>query len=277
MMHNAKARWRLRAAGGVGAWSALLAGAAGPAWAQASNAGGAAQAQSIWELTVRGGFMMIPIALCSLIGLAVVAERLIALRKRSVIPEGFVRGLDKAIAEDASPERALAYCRKRPSPLASVIAAGVRRVGEPIERLERAIEEAGEREALRLRKRLRALAVIASVAPLMGLLGTVFGMISAFQTVAMAPEALGRTEMLAGGIYQALTTTAAGLLVAIPALICHHWISAKIEGLVAEIDRAAAKFVEEHAPALSPALSGFSDSSSTSVDGAATRAAAHVA
>jgi len=100
---------------------------------------------------------------------------------------------------------------------------------------------------LKLRKYLRVLAVIASIAPLMGLLGTIFGMIQAFQTVAASGSALGRTEMLAMGIYQAMITTAAGLLVAIPVLIAYHWIVAKIERLVMEIDQMTVEFIEAHA------------------------------
>jgi len=210
-----------------------------------------AAALSIWDLIVRGGPMMIPIGLCSLVMLAIATERTIALRKRNVIPPGFFTGLDKILRSDnASAIQALRYCKKRSSPVANVIAAGVRRLSEPIERVERAIEEEGEREALGLRRRLRGLAVIASISPLIGLLGTVLGMISAFQTIAASPDAMGQTSMFAGGIYEALITTAAGLLVAIPAFILHHWLASKIERLIVEIDRIAARFLETYAAAL---------------------------
>jgi biopolymer transport protein ExbB len=88
------------------------------------------------------------------------------------------------------------------------------------------------------------LQVIGAIAPLLGLLGTIFGMIQAFQTVATSAEALGKTELLAKGIYEAMVTTAAGLLVAIPSVIGYHWISAKIETLVAEMDRICVDLVE---------------------------------
>gem|GEM_PF-6921181 len=121
---------------------------------------------------------------------------------------------------------------------------------EPIDLLERHIQEEGEREVIKLRRFLRSLSVIAAIAPLMGLLGTIFGMIKAFQTVATSGEALGKAEMLATGIYEAMITTAAGLLVAIPALIAYHWISSKIEHHVTEIDRVTCDFVEEYATIL---------------------------
>jgi biopolymer transport protein ExbB len=142
---------------------------------------------------------------------------------------------------------ALEFCRRHPSPVSHVIAAGIRRLGEPIDLLEKHIEDAGEREAMKLRRFLRVLSVIAAVSPLLGLLGTIFGMITAFQTVAASAEALGKTELLARGIYEAMITTAAGLIVAIPSLVFYHWISARIDRLVMEIDHLCVEFVEEHA------------------------------
>ena len=97
-----------------------------------------------------------------------------------------------------------------------------------------------------MRKYLRVLSVIAAVTPLLGLLGTIMGMIRAFQTVATSAEALGRTELLAQGIYEAMITTAAGLSVAIPVLIVYHWISGKVERLVADLDLDVTDFVERH-------------------------------
>ena len=99
---------------------------------------------------------------------------------------------------------------------------------------------------------MRALSIIAAITPLLGLLGTIFGMIRAFQTVAMSGEALGKAELLAEGIYEAMVTTAAGLLVAIPAMICYHWLSARIERLASELDRAAVDFVATYAEPVSP-------------------------
>ena len=204
--------------------------------------------QSIWDFIVKGGVMMIPIGICSLIALAVIVERFISLRRAKVIPPDFVPGLNGTLrAGGASRSAALEHCRENDSPIARIFATAIRRLDEPLEVLERNIEHAGEREVFKLRKYLRVLAVIASVAPLMGLLGTIFGMIDAFQTVAGSGEALGRTELLARGIYEALITTAAGLTVAIPALIGYHWISAKIDRLVGEIDVTTVEFVEEHA------------------------------
>ncbi|MCH8804615.1 MAG: MotA/TolQ/ExbB proton channel family protein [Planctomycetes bacterium] len=215
------------------------------------NAGQAAEAveiQSIWDFVTKGGPMMIPIGIASLVALAVIVERFVSLRRRKVIPPGFLPSLRSALNDGSgNANRALEFCKTNGSPVANVFAAGIKRLHEPVALLEKHIGDAGEREVFKLRKNVRVLSVIASVAPLLGLLGTIFGMITAFQTVAMSAEALGKTELLAKGIYEAMITTAAGLSVAIPALIGHHWISAKIEHLVTEIDQMTVDFVEEFA------------------------------
>ena len=206
-----------------------------------------AQIQSVWDFILKGGPMMIPIALCSFIALTVIVERLVSLRRRNVVPPDFLSGLKAAMKigeEDRS--KAISHCQANDSPLASILAAGVRRLSEPVELLEKHIQEAGERAVVGLRKNLRALSVIGSICPLLGLLGTIFGMIKAFQTVATSGEALGKTELLAEGIYQAMITTAAGLLVAIPVIIAYHLIAGKIDRLMNEMDEMTIEFVEEY-------------------------------
>ncbi len=206
------------------------------------------QIQSIWDFMVKGGPIMVPIGACSLVALAVIVERCISLRRGRVIPPTFMDELKRRLNGTNDREAALDCCESSGSPLAEILAAGIRRLSEPIESLERHIESAGERVVFKLRKHMRSLSVIGSICPLLGLLGTIFGMIDAFQTVAGSAEALGRTELLAGGIYEAMITTAAGLIVAIPVIIAYHWLSAKIDHLVAEIDRIAIAFVEEFGP-----------------------------
>ena len=213
---------------------------------EAAEAASSVEIESMWDFVLKGGVMMIPIGLCSLIALTVIVERFVSLRRRKIIPQTFLPGLKKELNGSVRhPVAAIEYCRRDGSPVANVFAAGLRRIAGPIEVLERHIQEAGQREVLKLRKYLRVLSVIAAVSPLMGLLGTIFGMISAFQTVATSADALGKTEMLAGGIYEAMITTAAGLVVAIPALIFYHWLSAKVQKLVMDIDEMTVDFVEE--------------------------------
>ncbi len=213
----------------------------------------AAAVRSIWDFVVKGGPMMIPIGLCSLAALTVVIERLLSLRRSNIIPPNFLQGLKKTLDDDGNDRReAIEYCRDDGSPIANLFAAGIKKLGEPTELLEKRIEEAGEREVFKLRKYLRLLSVIASIAPLMGLLGTIFGMIIAFQTVATSGEALGKAELLAKGIYQAMITTAAGLMLAIPVLVAYHFFSAKIERLINEMDRMTVDFVEDYVESRRP-------------------------
>ena len=229
-----------------GLWTAVLgqtpAGPVGEIDAAATT-----QIQSIWDFVLKGGPMMIPIGLCSLVALTVIVERLTSLRRRNVVPPDFLPGL-KALLKNGDDDRskALAHCKASGTPLAQVFSTAIKRLSEPVEVLERHVQDAGQRAVVGMRKYLRSLSVIASICPLMGLLGTIFGMIKAFQTVAGSAEALGKTELLAEGIYQAMITTAAGLLVAIPVIIAYHWISARIDRLVAEMDRITVEFVEQY-------------------------------
>ena len=214
--------------------------------AQSSDGAEAVQIQSVWDFVTKGGIVMIPIGICSFVAVAVFIERLISLRRSAIIPATFLPGLKKILRKDPTDKtKAIAYCRKNASPVANVFAAGIKKLDGSIESIQQRIDEAGQREVLKLRRFLRVLSVIASVTPLMGLLGTIFGMIKAFQTVAISPDALGKTALLATGIYEAMITTAAGLSVAIPVLIAYHVISAKVDRLVMDIDLMSVEFLEE--------------------------------
>ena len=205
----------------------------------------AMKVQSIWDFILKGGPTMIPIGLCSFVALTIIVERLLSLRRQHVIPPGLVPDVTRMLDDNGDDRTAaIELCTNNGSPFATVLAAAIKRLNDPIELLERHIRDAGERAVFALRKNLRGLSVIASIAPLLGLLGTIFGMINAFQTVATSGDALGRTELLATGIYQAMITTAAGLLVAIPVLVAYHWLSARVERLVAEMDRVTVAFLE---------------------------------
>lgn len=221
--------------------------------AQAPPAGAepdSAAVQSVWDFVVKGGPMMVPLGVCSLLALAVIVERLFSLRRSQVLPADFLGGLKDTLKDNpANYDRALAYCRQHPCPIAQVLMAGLKHFSKTTEVIEKHVEEAGQRVVTRLRKYLRFLSVVAAIAPLMGLLGTILGMIKAFQTVSVSAGALGKTEQMATGIYEALITTAAGLLIAIPVLIAYHFLSARIEGLVLDMDQKTVEFLEEHGPA----------------------------
>ncbi|MBL7133157.1 MAG: MotA/TolQ/ExbB proton channel family protein, partial [Phycisphaerae bacterium] len=177
-----------------------------------------AEKMTLFELLLMGRWFMLPIGLCSLLGLAIVIERLAALRHSAVVPRGFLDGL-KRVFRDTRDDRpkALDYCRGRDCPIGRVIAAGIARFSKGQEIVERAMEDAGTAEIQKLRRHLQMLFGVAGASPMLGLLGTVWGMIEAFQTASV--KGLGQAEHLATGIYKALVTTFAGLVVAIPALM----------------------------------------------------------
>jgi len=227
-------------------WSAAVLAQTGFGQAAEAGAPTATQVGSVWDFLIKGGPMMIPIGLCSLVALAVIVERLVTLRRASVIPPGFLEGVRSRFRESPDdPDEAMQYCREDGSPIANIFLAGLKKLGTGAPQRDKAVEEAGARELFNLRKYLRMLSVVAALAPVMGLLGTVFGMIKAFQTVAVSGEALGKTELLARGIYEALITTAAGLMLAIPVLVAFHWLSARIERLLHEMDRITVDFFDE--------------------------------
>ena len=215
------------------------------------------QPDSVFGLAVRGGVMMIPIAICSLIVVTVVLERLSVLRVRRIVPPTFEEELHRTINARGA-DAGEAMCDADGSPIARTIAAGLRSLPLGHDVVERQLASAGETEVHTLRKWLRSLSVIAAVAPLLGLTGTIFGMIRAFQTVASSGESLGKAELLAGGIYEAMISTAAGLLVAIPTIVLYHYLSARIERSARELDRVAVGFVQRYAlglPAATPTAS----------------------
>lgn len=200
------------------------------------------QVHSAFDFLMKGGWPMIPIGICSLVAMAIIVERALVLRRGRVVPKSFVNRLMQTAGDR---QRSLELCRKDGSPIARILEVAVRRAGEPQELLERHVEEAGGREIVSLRHRMRLLSSLPQVSTMLGLLGTVFGMIHTFTAVASTSEALGKTETLAKGIYEAWTCTAAGLMVAIPVLIAYHWLMGKIDALVADVDNTAVEFIEQ--------------------------------
>jgi len=183
-----------------------------------------------------GGPLMMPIGICSFALLVFVFERTIALRRGRVIPRPFVRRFLEQIREGQLDRDAAAeLCENNGSPVAAVFAAAVNKWGRPAVEVEQAIIDEGERVTNGLRRYLRLFNGISTISPLLGLLGTVLGMIRAFNAIATA-DAMGRPELLAAGISQALLTTAAGLTVAIPALIAYLFFVGRVDRLIIDID-----------------------------------------
>ncbi|QDV10428.1 Biopolymer transport protein ExbB [Rosistilla oblonga] len=180
----------------------------------------------VLSLISKGGIFMIPIGAMSLLVVTLGAERLFALRRGRMVPSALRRKLEMLAdpIDTFDPEVAYQACRRHPSPTARVVASALLRTGRPLAEIERTAAEAAQREADRLAGPIRWLYLATAITPLMGLLGTVWGMIRAFHDTTQLAAGQNKAEYLAEGIYVALVTTLAGLIVAIPAaILAHHF------------------------------------------------------
>lgn len=182
-------------------------------------------------------------AIASIIAVWSAIERLVMLRRRRVIPRAFVdRFLMHLRTGRMEKIEAITVCQQNRSPVADVFLHGVRKWGKSSVEIEQAVIDGGEREVSLLKKRLRVLNGVATITPLIGLLGTVIGMIQAFNDIATA-DAMGQAQQLARGIAMALLTTATGLFIAIPALTAYMYLAGRIDSLVLEMDRLGQELV----------------------------------
>jgi biopolymer transport protein ExbB len=182
---------------------------------------------------VRGGPIMYPILACSVIGLAVFLERLAFLRRKHLLPERFVRGVTRAW-ERGEFEAAWRLCQQQDVPLARILRAGLRKVKEGPQEVERAVEVTGSHEAGVLEANLRFLGAISNIAPMLGFLGTVTGLITAFNVIAV--QGTGDPKLMADGVSEALITTEFGLFIGIPALGAYHYLRGKVDRLLHEME-----------------------------------------
>ncbi len=190
------------------------------------------------DLALKGGVLMIPITGMSILTVLFGVERLLGLRRRKVLPAELTDGLRRLAGQRTGfdPRQAYRLVQHYPSAGANVVRAMLLKVGRPLTEVEQAIAEAKEREADRLYSNVRFLSLAAGITPLLGLLGTVQGMIQAFFVTAHLPTGVNKAESLAQGIYVALVTTFAGLCVAIPASIMAHYFEGRIQKLLRELD-----------------------------------------
>ncbi len=210
--------------------------------AESSNVSTDSAPLSLYELFKSGGLLMIPISIMSILVLAVGFERFWGLRKGAVLPRKLCHNVDVQVSAKADPRAIYALCKKNRSAFAKVIQAALFKAGRPMSEVNETIRNAKEDEANRLYCRVRFLVLAAAVTPLIGLLGTVVGMIQAFMATA-STTGIQKAEMLSQGIYLALVTTCAGLIVAIPAAILAHWYEGKIQKLFYRMDRQLVNFI----------------------------------
>jgi biopolymer transport protein ExbB len=198
------------------------------------------------DILISGGPVMIPLGILSMVALAIIIERLWMLRSRNFLQPATVQTLSGLLASNKF-RGAVDYCRRHPGPFTGLVTALVENRQAPYDELKQILEDTGRLELMGLQRGLPALATIVAGAPLLGLLGTVIGMIKIFAVVATAGS--GITEQLSSGISQALITTATGLVIAIPALFTHSYLESRAVGILSDIEAQILDFlhlVREH-------------------------------
>ncbi len=193
------------------------------------------------DFFMKGGYVMYPIMFCSVIALAIVIERFWNLRETKVIPKDFFARI-KGLLLEGHINEALSICSKSNKPIAKIIEAGIMKYYFGRDEIKEAIEDAGRHEIAFLEKYLNLLSMIASIEPLLGLLGTVTGMIKVFNV--LSSGGIGKAEELAGGIGEALITTAAGLSIAIPLVVFHSVFSDRADRLILKMEKSSMELTE---------------------------------
>jgi len=187
----------------------------------------------MWEMILAGRYMMIPIGLASLVGLTVIIERLLVLQKPRLIKPEVAGAVDSmAASQELTVVRDI--CERHPGPFASIVISGLDHADNDWTIIRDVLQETGRQEANKLTRRLGVLETVAAVSPLLGLLGTVVGMIRVFATI--SASGLSSPEVLSTGISEAMVTTAAGLIVGIPSLVAYNWLNGRADSIIFELE-----------------------------------------
>jgi biopolymer transport protein ExbB len=215
---------------------------------QANNAAEAAGVEpteisiSIYELVLKGGWIMAILGVFSIIAIYIFIERYFTLNKAAREDRNFMNNI-KDFIKGGKVDSALALCKSNKSPISRMIEKGLMRIGRPLNDINAAIENVGKLEVSRLEKNVAGLATIAGAAPMLGFLGTVIGMIIAFYDMSMAGNNID-ISLLSTGIYQAMITTVGGLIVGIIAYVCYNILVAKVEKLVYVLEAKSSEFMD---------------------------------
>jgi biopolymer transport protein ExbB len=193
------------------------------------------------EIFQKGGPLMYPILLCSVLALAIFFERVWTLFRLGMGTIAMVREVESLVRKNRI-EEAVIVCQRTGTPLARILVSALRSAGRPREQIKTIVEEVGGREAAPLERYLGLLGTIATISPLLGLLGTVLGMIEAFTII--SAQGGGTPATLGGGISKALITTAAGLTVAIPTILLHKYLTSRVDRMVLEMEEYSLNMID---------------------------------
>ena len=197
---------------------------------------------SALDLAMKGGPLMIPIAICSVVAIYILFERIMTINKAGKSPASFMDKIkDMVVRGDVNGARTL--CSQYDTPIARMIEKGLSRIGSPLKNIEASIENMAKIELFKLEKNLSVLATIAGAAPMMGFLGTVLGMVQAFISIAQEEGTIS-PKLLSNGIYEAMITTVAGLIVGIIAYLSYNFLVTRVSKLVHKMEYSSIEFME---------------------------------
>jgi biopolymer transport protein ExbB len=196
---------------------------------------------SLWDLTLKGGWLMVPIAIMAVVAVYIFFERYFAIKKAAQFENNFIDRIRDYIHEGKI-DAASNLCRSTDRPVARMVEKGIKRLGRPIKEIEDSIEIVGKFEVYNLEKNLVTLGVIAGIAPMIGFIGTIAGVINIFFKISLANNiSIG---LISTGLYQKMVCSAAGLLVGIIAYIFYHWLNVMIEKVVHKLELNAMNFID---------------------------------
>jgi biopolymer transport protein ExbB len=202
----------------------------------------AADSLSLFDLMMKGGLMMYPIYILSIVAVYIFVERIRTINRASKVPVGFMENI-KRLVTDGDLKSAKVLCQQSDTPIARMIGKGLSRIGSPLKNIEVSIENAGKIEIYNLEKNLGVMATVAGAAPMIGFLGTVTGMISAFMAIAQEEGAVS-PKLLSSGIYEAMLTTAAGLIVGIIAYLAYNYLVTRLQKVINNMEYISIDFID---------------------------------
>ncbi|GHV43533.1 biopolymer transporter ExbB [Bacteroidia bacterium] len=196
----------------------------------------------IFDLALKGGWIMIPIALLLLIAVYVFFERMIVLKNASKEPHNFMNTI-RDFVMDGKIDAAMTFCKNTDAPIARMIGKGLSRIGKPLPDISAAIENVGKAEVAKLERGFAWISTCAGASPMLGFLGTVTGMVRVFFNMASAGNNI-EVKMLSGGMYEAMVTTVAGLIAGIIAYIAYNYLVSRVEKVVSVLENNSMEFMD---------------------------------
>lgn len=227
--------------GGAAAPAASPAAADSAATAANTAANAASTDLSLLDLILAGGWIMIPLFLLLFVSVYIILERYLTIRKAGAVPESFMPGI-RGLMVKGDLQGAKMLCAQNPTPLARMVEKGIRRVGLPLKEIETSVENVGKIEIARLEKNINVLGIVAGVAPMLGFVGTIIGVIKIFYAISSTGD-FGIAQ-ISGGLYTKMVTSAAGLIVGIVAHVGYHWLSIMVERMVFRMENSAIEFMD---------------------------------